>query len=94
VLSRPTGSREVHQSGAHRRGETFPYVHDLQRLLQILPEDSIPAGVRRATALTLYAIETRYPGLQPVDESEYDQAIELASIVVEWAEQEIGRENG
>lgn len=73
------------------RNESFPYVHDLQELLQILPDEAIPADVRRATVLSQYAVETRYPGFEEIDESEYVEAVELARAVVGWAEGEIGR---
>jgi HEPN domain-containing protein len=45
-----------------KRGVTFPYVHDLARLVTLLEEagQEIPELVRRAEALTRYAVVTRY----------------------------------
>src|SRR5260370_1916810 len=47
----------------HRR-ETFPYVHDLQRLIRLLERKDvkIPQYLRQAKELTRYAFVTRYPG--------------------------------
>jgi HEPN domain-containing protein len=57
-----------------KRGVTFPYVQDLARLVTLLEEagQEIPEFVRRAEALTRYAVVTRYPGLaEPVTEAHY-----------------------
>ena len=44
------------------RNIDFPYVHNLALLLSILEEDgeNAPDEVRRATRLTLYAVDTRW----------------------------------
>ena len=66
----------------------YPYVHDLARLLSLLEDAgaSIPDTVRRAAALTPYALITRYPGLaRPVTELEYLAAVATAEAVVRWA---------
>ena len=70
----------------------FPYVHNLALLLSMLEEDgeTIPNQVRRATRLTPYAVDTRYPGLSnPVEEQEYVDAVEIAETVVRWAEERV-----
>lgn len=71
------------------RAIDFPFVHDLAELTGILEADGleIPEVVRRAARLTQYATSTRYPGLdEPVTDSDYEEAVELAEAVVHWAE--------
>jgi HEPN domain-containing protein len=47
----------------------------------------IPPEVQEAGELTVYAAETRYPGIYaPVIQSECDEAVRIAQNVVEWAE--------
>ena len=75
-----------------RRNIEFPYVHDLAHLLSLLEEvgEIIPKSVLRAEELTSYAVDTRYPGLSsPVEEQEYVDAVEIAEIVVRWAEERV-----
>ena len=70
------------------RNIDFPYVHNLALLLSILEEDgeNVPNDIRRATRLTPYAVDIRYPGVeQPVSEHEYESAIEVAKAVIRWA---------
>jgi HEPN domain-containing protein len=71
------------------RGVTFPYVHDLARLVTLLEQagEEIPESVRRAAALTRFAVVTRYPGLaEPVTDAHYHEAVVLAKAVLEWVE--------
>ena len=68
---------------------SYPYVHDLSRLLSLLEEsgESIPRSIRIAEELTAYAVIGRYPGTtRPVTVDEYRKAIKIAEAVVEWAE--------
>ena len=46
-----------------KRGMSFPYVHDLQRLLKLLTDDGckVPKYVRESSELTQYAHVMRYP---------------------------------
>jgi HEPN domain-containing protein len=72
------------------RNIDFPYVHNVALLLSMLEEHgiSVPIAVRRAVRLTPYAVDTRYPGVaEPVDEHEYVDAMDIADIVVRWAEE-------
>ncbi len=67
----------------------FHSVHDLAELTARLQADGleIPQAVRRAAGLTRYGTSIRYPGLdEPVTDSEYQEAVELAEAVVQWAE--------
>jgi HEPN domain-containing protein len=64
-----------------KRGVTFPYVHDLARLVTLLEQagQEIPEFVQRVEALTRYAVVTRYPGLaEPVTEAHYQEAVAVA----------------
>ena len=75
---------------------SFPYVHDLARLLTLVKQagQEVPASVRQAARLTRYAVVIRYPGLpEPVVRGEYEEAVSMAAEAVRWAEEIIGIEN-
>jgi HEPN domain-containing protein len=76
-----------------RHGVRFPYIHDLAALLQLLRGSglTIPDEVAEADQLSRYAVLTRYPGDDRVDESDYRAALNIAEAVVQWAEGEVGR---
>lgn len=74
------------------RGETFPYVHDLDRLIRLLERNGVkvPKYIKASTELTQYAHETRYPGMaDPVTRLEYRRAMRIATAVLRWAERQI-----
>jgi HEPN domain-containing protein len=76
-----------------KRGVTFPHVHDLARLVTLLEQagQEIPEFVRRAEALTRYAVVTHYTGLaEPVTEAHYQEAVAVAKAVLEWVEDQLG----
>ena len=51
---------------------------------------SVPDEITNARLLTHYAVETRYPGkYEPVDETEYLKAVEIAERVLEWVERRL-----
>jgi len=67
----------------------FPYIHDISQLLAVLEKEGviIPRDIKTASTLTLYAAQTRYPGLEnPVSDEEYHKALVSAERVVVWAE--------
>jgi HEPN domain-containing protein len=71
---------------------TFPYTHDLTRLLGLLDRNGlkIPKYVRRADALIRFAVEERYPGISgPVTDREYRTAVRIAVAILAWAERQI-----
>jgi len=75
---------------------SFPYVHDLARLLTLVKQagQDVPASVRQAARLTRYAVVIRYPGLpEPVVRGEYEEAVSIAAEAIRWAEEIIGIEN-
>jgi HEPN domain-containing protein len=72
---------------------SFPYIHDLNKLLQRLERSGlkIPKYVRQAEELSRFAVETRYPGLAgPVTMREHRRAVRIAEAVLRWAERQIG----
>jgi HEPN domain-containing protein len=75
-------------------GTKFPFIHDLEELLQRLAKTGIkvPKYLWDADELSRFAVMTRYPGVaDPVTEREYRRAVRLAEAVVRWAERQILR---
>jgi len=75
-----------------RRGEEFPFIHNLDELLRLLERTGvkIPKYAREAAELSRYAIVTRYPGLaEPVTQRQFRRAVRIATAVVHWAERQI-----
>ena len=73
------------------RGSRCPRTHSIGRLLDLLAREApVPEEVQAAASLTDYAVAARYPGdFEPVDDTEYREAIRLAEAVVSWAESTI-----
>ncbi len=68
---------------------TFPYIHDITALLTRLEHHGIvvPGEIRNAAVLSIYASQTRYPGIEPpLTEEEYRSAVNAAESVIFWAE--------
>ena len=66
----------------------YPATHNIRTLLDFLPQnvDILPV-VEKAAELTEYAVESRYPGnIEPIEEEEYRQSINIAEAVLDWAE--------
>ena len=75
-------------------GWMFDYVHNLRKLLDGLEHMAltVPEAVQQADKLSIYAVQTRYPGIYaPVTKSEYAEAVKIAEAVVTWAEALIQR---
>jgi len=71
----------------HRKVE-FPFIHDIEALLEIMTQSGLlmPPDVAAAGALTPYAVEARYPGYEEeITPSHVDEAIRLAEGVLAWA---------
>lgn len=65
----------------------FPKTHSLASLVDMIATGGIipPENIRASVILTQYAVHTRYPGLvESVTSSEYETAVLLAEIVVDW----------
>jgi HEPN domain-containing protein len=76
------------------RGARFPYIHDLDRLLQLLEQDGlkVPRYVKQSHQLTRFALVTRYPGFAgPINKRQYRRAIRVTHAILRWAERQIGR---
>ena len=74
------------------RHETFPYIHDLKRLLRLLAGSGvkIPKYLGEAKELTRYAFVTRYPGRDSsVTRREHRRAVRIATAVLRWAERHV-----
>ena len=75
-------------------GVDFPKTHALAELLTFVAKlgVEVPAVVQKATLLTPYAVEARYPGLwEEVTPADHEEALRVAKGVVEWAEEVIRR---
>ena len=71
----------------HRKIE-FPFIHDIEALLEIMTQSGLvaPPDVADAGALTPYAVEARYPGCEEeITPSQVAEAIRLAEKVFSWA---------
>ena len=67
----------------------FPKTHSLVRLIDIVDTGGVivPEKVKHADILTQYAVQTRHPGfLEEVTDDEYTESVELARVVLSWAE--------
>ena len=70
----------------------FPRTHDIAYLIELLTKGdvTVPEGIQRSKLLTSYAVETCYPGdYEPIDESDYAKAVEIAEKVLAWVEKNI-----
>jgi HEPN domain-containing protein len=66
----------------------FEFIHDIRRLLDALSGVDIPDEVYQSARLTPYAVMTRYPGeLAHLTNAHTEEAVALATIVVDWAEE-------
>lgn len=75
-------------------GLTFPFVHDLGRLLTLLTQAGVrvPKYVAEADRLTRFAVDARYPGLSsPVTKSEHRRAVRIATGVMRWATRHVNK---
>jgi HEPN domain-containing protein len=74
------------------RGERFPFIHDLEKLLGMLERNGlkVPKYVRQAKNLSRFAVVTRYPSEESVvTQREYRRAIRIATAVLRWAERQV-----
>jgi HEPN domain-containing protein len=75
-----------------KRGEHFPFSHDLERLLRQLELNGlkVPKYVHKSRELTQYAHVTRYPGLAgPIKARAYRRAVRIAAAILRWAERHV-----
>jgi HEPN domain-containing protein len=72
----------------------IPRTHNVGILLQLLNNTGIiiPETVILASALTEYAVNTRYPGdYEQVSEEEYEAALHMAEDVYSWVKAELSK---
>jgi len=69
----------------------FPPTHNIKVLIGLLPDSAVvPEKLQQASLLTMYAVNTRYPGdLYHVSKEDYAEALSLAGAVVRWASAQI-----
>jgi HEPN domain-containing protein len=74
---------------AHGKG--VPRTHNIETLLERLAAHRrVPASFQEAARLSVYAVLTRYPAdLEPVTQAEHREAVEMATTVVRWVQQEL-----
>ena len=69
-------------------GIEIPKTHSIGYLLGLIDESGkakVPENLKDAAVLTDYAVTARYPGnWEPVDEAEYERAVNLAREVHMW----------
>jgi HEPN domain-containing protein len=71
---------------------SFPRTHSISHLIELIEEHNIevPDEIMNSISLTAYAVSTRYPGdFEPVDEQEYQEALETAKNVFDWVRKRI-----
>jgi len=68
-----------------------PRIHDVELLIDMLrPKVPIPDDLLEATALTTYAVVTRYPPFVPaLSRQQWQSALRTTRRVVEWVEQQM-----
>lgn len=68
----------------------FEKIHSISKLLKQVEGIIVPEEIKDAAELSVYAVDTRYPGdYDPATESEYKQALMMAEKVIKWAEEKI-----
>ena len=75
----------------HRNVE-YEKIHSISKLLKQGEGAGItvPNEIKETAELTVYAVDTRYPGdYDPVTEDEYKLALAMAEKVLKWVEKEI-----
>jgi len=70
------------------------FTHNIEILLRkIKMITDIPENIKEAAQLTVYAVQTRYPGeYEEVTKEEYEKSIQIAESCLDWVEKKI-REN-
>lgn len=71
----------------------FEKIHSISRLLKQIEDTDIvvPDEIKETSQLTVYAVDTRYPGdYDPVTEEEYQLVLSMAERAVKWVEEKIG----
>ncbi len=78
-----------------KEGIIFKRTHDISYLIDLVENSGIDVFdvVKKGRYLTQYAVETRYPGVyDPVKKDEYEEALNDAQEIYEWAKDITGFE--
>ena len=72
------------------------FTHNIEILLNELKKfTALPKEIIETAKLTIYAVQTRYPGeYDDVTKEEYEKSIEIAKACIDWVEEIIGSEGG
>lgn len=76
-----------------KEGIIFKRTHDISYLIDLVENSGIDVRdvVKKGRYLTQYAVETRYPGVyDPVKKDEYEEALNDAKEIFEWAKDVTG----
>ncbi|GHV48882.1 DNA-binding protein [Spirochaetia bacterium] len=67
------------------------FTHNIGILLEELEKlTDIPSNIKEASELTMYAVQTRYPGeYDEITKEEYKRAVKIAKTCIEWTENKI-----
>jgi HEPN domain-containing protein len=67
------------------------FTHNIEILLnEIKKFTEIPENIKEAVHLTIYAVQTRYPGeYNEVTKEEYEASVKIAKDCLSWTENEI-----
>ncbi|GHT95311.1 DNA-binding protein [Spirochaetia bacterium] len=67
------------------------FTHNIGMLLEELEKlTDIPSNIKEASELTMYAVQTRYPGeYDEITKEEYKEAVKIAKTCIEWTENKI-----
>jgi HEPN domain-containing protein len=71
------------------------FTHNIGILLKELEKHTeIPDKIKESMDLTNYAVQTKYPGdYEEITKKEYDEAVKIAKICLDWVENKITEEN-
>lgn len=73
-------------------GVNFPKTHDLAELFRLVKKHTtikIPQEIKKASRLTTYAVITRYPSWNRIEEEKYLEALELGESLYYWVVDEV-----
>ena len=75
------------------RGLSFQFTHNINNLLRDLQKQGVkvPDSVSVARDLSVYAVETRYVGIEDPSQTKLKEAIRAARITLNWAKKEVAR---
>jgi HEPN domain-containing protein len=69
----------------------YPYSHKLNVLIDLLEENliKVPENIKDSVILTSFAVEARYDDIIQLDHDIYNEALEIAEKVYNWAKEQV-----